>query len=122
MRNSSEILGHGIDINHIIDVFYNKMVKDDRLRDFFTIVDLTAVKRKQANFFATLLSDDTEGVHSYMLETHRELVEDFGLNDDHFDALYNILAKTFTQEKVDPSIGATLLEKLEDLRPCVLGK
>ena len=122
MSDSKDVLGAGVDINHVIDVFYNKMVKDDRVRDFFTIVDLTAVKRKQVNFFKILLSDVTDDIHNYMRNTHSDLVENFGLNDAHFDALSSILNETLIEQKVAGDIRSTVLKKLEMLRPFVLNR
>ena len=122
MSDSKDVLGTGININHVIDAFYNKMVKDDRVRDFFTIVDLAAVKRKQVNFFKILLSDSTDDIHNYMRNTHRDLVENFGLNDAHFDALSSILDETLIEKKVSSDIRSTVLQKLEMLRPFVLNR
>lgn len=120
MSDSNGGLGVGIDINHVIDDFYNRLVKDDRIRDFFTIVDLTAMKRKQVNFFKVLHSDVTSDIHDYMRNTHRDLVENFGLNDGHFDAMSSILTETLIEKNVDDEIRLTVLAKFEILRPFVL--
>ena len=122
MDDSIGVLGVGIDINHVIDDFYNRLVKDDRLRDFFTIVDLTAVKRKQVNFFKILLSDANDEIHSYMRNTHRDLVENFNLSEVHFDAMSSILTETLIEKNVVDEIRSTVIEKLEQLRPYVLNK
>ncbi len=122
MSDSNGVLGAGVDINHVIDDFYNRLVKDDRVRDFFTIVDLTAVKRKQVNFFKILLSDENDGIYKYMIDTHRDLVENFGLNDTHYDALSSILTETLIENNILEEIRLTVIEKLEILRPYVLNK
>jgi len=122
MFHSKNILGPETDIDIIIEAFYSKLVKDDRVRDFFTIVDLEAVKRKQINFFNIILSDDDKNVQNYMKTSHTELVNDFGLNDNHFNALHEVLAETLCEFRIEENYREKLLGKMEQLRPHVLCK
>ena len=122
MSNNNDILGEGINLQHVIELFYDKMIKDDRIRDFFTIVDLEALKRKQANIFASLLSADSRKVQSHLTTIHRPMVEDFGLNDMHYDAFASLLSETLHEQKVDKIIIITLMKNLESLREHILNK
>ena len=79
-----------------VDVFYRKVLQDDRIKHFFEGVDMDKQAAKQKAFLTMALG----GPHNYtgedMRKGHAHLVAK-GLNDSHFDAVMEHLGATLTE-------------------------
>ncbi|HUV99502.1 MAG TPA: group 1 truncated hemoglobin, partial [Gallionella sp.] len=73
-------------VNAAVDIFYRKVLKDDRIKRFFDGVDMDKQAAKQKAFLTMAFG----GPHNYtgmdMRKGHAHLVK-MGLNDSHFDAV-----------------------------------
>ena len=85
----SEIGGEGA-VNAAVDIFYRKVLKDERIKRFFEGVDMNKQAAKQKAFLTMAFG----GPHNYtgadMRKAHAHLVAR-GLNDSHFDAVSRTL-------------------------------
>jgi hemoglobin len=108
-------------INAAVDIFYRKVLKDDRISRFFEGVDMDKQAAKQKAFLTMAFG----GPHNYtgedMRRGHAHLVAK-GLNDSHFDAVMEHLGATLTELKVSPHLIAQAAAIAESTRKDVLGK
>ncbi|MFW1677380.1 group I truncated hemoglobin [Pontibacter sp. JAM-7] len=98
MSSLYEQLGGEAAVDAAVDIFYRKVLADDRISQYFDSVDMEAQSVKQKAFLTMVFG----GPHSYtgkdMREGHKHLK---GLNDTHFDAVLENLAATLTELGVD---------------------
>lgn len=115
-----EIGGEGA-VNAAVDIFYRKVLQDDRIKHFFAGVDMEKQAAKQKAFLTMALG----GPHNYtgadMRRGHAHLVAQ-GLNDSHFDAVMENLGATLTELNVPGHLIAQAAAIAESTRADVLGK
>jgi len=108
-------------VNAAVDIFYRKVLKDDRIKHFFDGVDMTKQAAKQKAFLTMAFG----GPHNYtgedMRKGHAHLVAR-GLNDSHFDAVMENLGATLTDLNVPAPLIAQAAAIAESTRKDVLGK
>lgn len=116
----TEIGGEGA-VNAAVDIFYRKVLKDDRIKRFFDGVDMEKQAAKQKAFLTMAFG----GPHNYtgadMRRGHAHLVAQ-GLNDSHFDAVMENLGATLMDLKVPANLIAQAAAIAESTRNDVLGK
>ncbi len=88
-----EKIGGEAAVDAAVDIFYRKVLADDRINTFFEGVDMDKQAAKQKAFLTMAFG----GPHNYtgmdMRKGHAHLVEK-GLNDSHFDAVMDNLGAT----------------------------
>lgn len=108
-------------VNAAVDIFYRKVLKDDRIKHFFDGVDMAKQAAKQKAFLTMAFG----GPHNYtgedMRKGHAHLVAK-GLNDSHFDAVMENLGATLTELNVPGNLIAQAAAIAESTRKDVLGK
>ncbi|MDH5325868.1 MAG: group 1 truncated hemoglobin [Gammaproteobacteria bacterium] len=116
-----EKLGGEAAVNAAVDIFYRKVLADDRINSFFDDVDMDAQAAKQKAFLTMAFG----GPHNYtgkdMREGHAHLVER-GLNDTHFDAVVENLGSTLKELNVPDELIAQVAAIAETTRSDVLGR
>ena len=116
----NEIGGEGA-VNAAVDIFYRKVLKDDRIKRFFDGVDMNKQAAKQKAFLTMAFG----GPHNYsgadMRKGHAHLVAQ-GLNDSHFDAVMEHLGATLAELKVPGHLIAQAAAIAESTRHDILGK
>jgi len=116
----SEIGGEGA-VNAAVDIFYRKVLKDERINRFFEGVDMVKQASKQKAFLTMAFG----GPHNYtgedMRRGHAHLVAQ-GLNDSHFDAVMENLGATLKELNVPDHLIAQAAAVAESTRNDVLGK
>ncbi|VEG92144.1 group I truncated hemoglobin [Legionella spiritensis] len=83
-------------VNTAVDIFYRKMLTDDRVRDFFDDVDMEQQILKQKGFLTMVLGGPNNYKGKDMREGHRHLVKR-GLNDTHVDIVIEHLGETLRE-------------------------
>ena len=114
----SEIGGDAA-INAAVDVFYRKVLKDDRIKHFFDGVDMAKQAAKQKAFLTVALGGPNNYTGEDMRKGHAHLK---GLNDSHFDAVMENLGATLTELNVPGHLIAQAAAIAESTRKDVLGK
>jgi hemoglobin len=116
-----ERLGGEAAVNAAVDIFYRKVLRDDRIKRFFDNTDMTKQAAKQKAFLTMAFG----GPHKYtgedMRRGHAHLVMQ-GLNDSHFDAVMEHLGATLTELKVPGNLIAQCATIAESTRKDVLGR
>lgn len=96
MSSLYERLGGENAVNAAVDIFYRKMLSDDRVSGFFDDTDMDRQAAKQKAFLTMAFG----GPHKYagkdMRSAHKHLV-DRGLNDTHVDAVIAHLGETLKE-------------------------
>jgi hemoglobin len=121
MNSLYEKIGGEGAVNAAVDIFYDKVLKDDRIKHFFDGVNMQKQASKQKAFLTMAFG----GPHNYtgddMRKGHARLVQ-MGLNDSHFDAVMENLGATLTELKVPGELIAQAAAIAESTRKDVLGK
>ena len=117
-----EKLGGEAAVNAAVDIFYRKVLSDDRINRFFEGVDMDKQASKQKAFLTMAFG----GPHNYsgkdMREGHAHLVKDMGLSDEHFDAVVENLGATLQELNVPADLIGEAAAIAESTRNDVLGR
>jgi hemoglobin len=108
-------------VDAAVDIFYRKVLTDDRISSFFDGVDMDRQAAKQKAFLTMAFG----GPHNYpgadMRRGHQHLVAQ-GLNDSHFDAVVELLGQTLTELGVAPALIGKVAAIAESTRKDVLNR
>lgn len=98
MSNSTlfERLGGQNAVNAAVDIFYRKVLADDRVNYFFDGVDMEKQIQKQKGFLTMVFGGPNHYTGKDMREGHRHLIAK-GLNDSHVDIIIEHLGSTLTE-------------------------
>ena len=116
-----EKLGGEAAVDAAVDIFYRKVLNDERISRFFEGVDMEQQAAKQKAFLTMAFG----GPHHYtgldMRRGHAHLVEQ-GLDDSHLDAVVEDLAATLTELGVPDELIGQVAAIAESTRNDVLGR
>jgi hemoglobin len=107
-------------VNAAVDRFYDIMLADERVKRFFTDTNMDKQRQHQKNFVSLALGGPNDYNGRDMREGHRHLVEQQGLNDEHFDATVENLVTALRDLNVPEDIIAEVGAVLETTRNDVL--
>jgi len=114
-------LGGEAAMNAAVDIFYRKVLADDRINKFFEDVDMEKQAAKQKAFLTLALGGPNKYSGKDMRVGHTHLVKR-GLNDTHFNAVMENLAATLQELKVPAELIAQAAAVAESTRKDVLGR
>ncbi len=121
MSSVYEQLGGQAAVEAAVDIFYRHVLNDDRINRFFEGVDMDRQAAKQKAFLTMAFG----GPHNYtgksMREGHAHLLK-LGMNDSHFDAVAEDLAKTLTELGVGQPLVDQVLAIAGSTREDVMGR
>lgn len=86
-------LGGEAAVDAAVDIFYEKVLADDRINLFFENLDMVAQAVKQKNFLTMVFG----GPNNYDGKDMRSAHAHLGLTEEHFDAVVENLAATLKQ-------------------------
>ena len=84
MSTLYERLGGADAVNAAVDIFYRKMLADDRVNYFFDNTDMDRQIAKQKSFLTMVFGGPNNYTGKDMREGHKHLIKR-GLNDTHVD-------------------------------------
>jgi hemoglobin len=116
-----ENLGGEPAVDAAVDIFYKKVLADDRVNGFFDGVAMDRQIAKQKAFMTMAFGGPNHYSGSDMRKGHSHLVER-GLNDSHFDAIVENLGATLTELGVSDDLIGQVVTVCETVRGDVLGK
>lgn len=108
-------------VNAAVDIFYRKVLADDRISRFFDGVDMDRQAAKQKAFLTMAFGGPNHYTGEDMRRGHAHLVAK-GLDDSHFDAVMENIAATLTELSVPSDLIAQAAAIAESTRNDVLGK
>jgi len=116
-----EKIGGEAAVNAAVDIFYRKVLADDRINKFFEGVDMDAQAAKQKSFLTVAFGGPNNYSGKDMRDGHAHLVAK-GLNDSHFDAVMENLGATMQELNVPGELISEAAAIAESTRNDVLGK
>lgn len=122
MSNSLyERIGGAAAVDAAVDLFYFKVLDDDRINHFFKDVDMDRQRAKQKAFLTMALGGPSAYTGQDMRRGHAHLVQQ-GLGDAHFDAVVENLGATLQELNVPGELIAEAAALVESTRKDVLGR
>src|SRR5947209_4096480 len=100
-----EQLGGEAAVNAAVDIFYRKVLSDDRVSSFFEDVDMDRQIGKQKAFLTMVFGGPNNYSGADLRRGHERLVAR-GLNDTHFDVIVELLGASLTDLNVPPALIA----------------
>jgi hemoglobin len=113
-----DLIGGPSPIEAATEVFYDKVLQDDSLRQFFERVDVAHLRSRQSMFISMLLAGrvytgkDIRDAHARS--------RDHGLNDMHFDPFLEHFRAALEEVGVKPENAEIIMERLGSKRGTVL--
>ncbi len=114
-------IGGDAAVDAAVDIFYRKVLADDRISSFFEGVDMDKQAAKQKAFLTMAFGGPNNYSGEDMRKGHAHLVKQ-GLNDSHFDAVMENLAATLQELNVPDELITEAAAIAESTRNDVLGK
>ena len=96
VKSLFERLGGADAVNAAVDIFYRKVLSDDRVAHFFDNVDMDRQIAKQKAFLTMAFGGPNNYTGLDMRNGHKHLVAR-GLNDSHVDAIIELLGATLQE-------------------------
>jgi hemoglobin len=96
MSTLYERLGGQAAVDTAVEIFYRKVLSDDRVNSFFEGVDMDKQIAKQKGFLTMVFGGPNNYTGKDMREGHKHLVAK-GLNDSHVDAIIELLGGTLKE-------------------------
>lgn len=116
-----EQLGGEPAINAAVDLFYKKVLADDRVNGFFEGVDMARQASMQKNFLTFAFGGPNHYEGKDLKAAHAHLVVK-GLNDTHFDIIVEHLGATLKELGVKDELIQQAAAVANSVRNDVLGK
>jgi hemoglobin len=114
-------LGGAAAVDAAVDIFYRKVLSDDRISHFFDGVDMDRQIAKQKAFLTMVFGGPVAYTGKDMRTGHAHLVER-GLNDSHVDAVIELLGQTLAELNVPAETIAKVAAIAESVRADVLNR
>jgi hemoglobin len=121
MSTLYEQLGGAAAVDAAVDIFYDKVLKDERICHFFVQTDMTRQRAHQKAFLTVAFGGPNAYQGRDMRAGHARLVAE-GLNDSHFDAVVELLGATLIELGIPPALIAQVGTVAESVRAPVLGR
>jgi hemoglobin len=116
MSNLYERIGGEAAVDQAVDIFYRKVLLDERISDFFDAVDMTQQINKQKGFLTMAFGGPNNYTGKDMREGHKHLVAR-GLDDSHVDAVVELLGETLQEL----GVAAEDIQQVADIANSVRG-
>lgn len=122
MTTLFEKIGGEAAVDAAVDLFYKKVLADDRIKHFFEDVDMEKQHRMQKGFLTFAFGGPNNYSGRGMEVAHKRLVAEKGLNDSHFDAVMEDLGATLKELGVPDDLIGEAAAIAESVRGPVLGR
>ena len=96
MPSLYERIGGEPAVSQAVEIFYRKVLTDNRVEHFFDDVDMDRQMAKQKAFLTMVFGGPHEYTGKDMREGHKHLIAR-GLNDSHVDAVIELLGETLQE-------------------------
>lgn len=121
MDNLFTAIGGQAAVDAVVETFYRKVLRDERIGHFFEDVDMDRQVAKQRAFLTMAFG----GPHRYsgrdLRVSHAPLVER-GMDDSHVDAVIEVLGEALRDHGVAEGRIAQVVEIAESVRADVLNR
>ena len=121
-KSQFERLGGKDAVNAAVDVFYEKILADGRINNFFANIDMPRQRAKQKAFLTYAFGGAPNYSGESMRAAHKKLVVEDGLNDSHFDAVAENLQSALEQLSVPSDLISEVMTIAASTRDDVLNR
>lgn len=111
-----EKLGGEGELAKMIDYFYDQVLKDDTIKNFFSDIDMDRVRSHQTKFISYALGGPNQYTGKEMKEAH----EGMNLNPKHFEAFISHFSKALDHFGVEKNDIDEALNKVNSVRENIL--
>jgi hemoglobin len=122
MSSLFEKIGGEVAVNAAVDLFYVKMLADERVKHFFENTDMEKQREHQKKFLTFAFGGPKSYSGRAMKAAHAHLVSEMGLNDMHFDAVMENLGASLQELNVPEDLIEEAAAIAESVRNDVLGR
>lgn len=105
-------------VNLAVDIFYKKVLADDRVNEFFDFIDMPLQIDKQKKFLAMAF----EGPNKYSGKDMREAHKGMHLNEEHFTVVAEHLMATLGELNVPNELIDEIMALVGGTKNDVLGQ
>ena len=116
-----EQIGGAPAVEAAVDIFYRKVLTDDRVSRFFDDVDMDRQSAKQKAFLTMAFGGPVNYTGQDMRRGHLHLISR-GMNDDHVDVVLELLGETLTELNVPAEIINQIAAVANSVRDDVLDR
>ena len=117
-----EKLGGKSAVEAAVDIFYGKILADERVNHFFEGIDMKRQRAKQKVFLTYAFGGAPNYSGLSMRKAHEHLVKEKGLNDSHFDAVAENLQATLEELNVPANLISEAMTIAASTRDDVLNR
>lgn len=121
MKSVYEQIGGEPAMQAAVELFYRKVLSDDKVSPFFENVDMDVQMAKQKAFLTMVCGGPNEYTGKDMRKAHAPLIKQ-GLNDEHVDIIVRYLGETLTELGVKPELIKQVVDLAESARNDVLNR
>ena len=121
MTSLYDELGGAAALDAAVDIFYRKVLSDDRIAHYFEGVDMERQAAKQKGFLTMVLGGPNNYTGKDMRHGHAHLLK-MGLDDSHVDAVIELLGATLSELGVGADRIAEVAALANSVRDDVLGR
>ena len=111
-------LGGAPAVEAVVELFYRKVLADDRISGFFAHTDMDAMRAKQRAFFTMILGGPSEYSGKDMRKAHVHLM----LQDVHMDAVLEHLESSLRESGVPEDKVKAIVGAAEGMRNDILNR
>jgi hemoglobin len=104
MTTLFEKLGGSQNVEQVVDKFYDRVLRDERINHFFDGVNMTRQRAHQRAFLTYVFGGAAHYDGRHLREAHQQLVTEKGLNSDHFNAVAEDLIETLKEMGVSQEL------------------
>ena len=115
-----ERMGGETIVDATVDLFYTKVLRDERVSRFFDTTDMEVQRAKQKSFLTMVYGGPNNYTGKDLRKAHAPLVEQ-GMNDTHFDAVLEHLESSLSELDVPRDFIDEVISLAEGMRTDVLG-
>jgi hemoglobin len=109
-------------VDATVNLFYTKVLQDDRINHFFENTDLNYLLNKQKEFLTFAFGGPSNYDGKGLQAAHKHLVEEKGLNESHFDAVVENLGTALMDLKVPGDLIGEAARIAQSVKDDVLGR
>lgn len=102
MASLYDRLGGRPAIEALADVLYDRIFAEKELQRFFEGIERTALEEKQITFLSHIFGGPQMDHEIDMRAVHRPLIEEKGMNEDHFNMIAGMVQSVLEEMHVDP--------------------
>ena len=121
MSTIYEQVGGAAAVEAAVDIFYRKVLTDDRVSRFFHDVDMDVQSAKQKAFLTMVFGGPAQYTGQDMRRGHLHLIAR-GMTDEHVDVVLELLGQTLTELSVPAPLIAQIAAVANSVRDDVLDR